>query len=179
MRHSGLTQSRHWAGVVVAFPNFGVRLFMSRLREWSLPSWSCGESIVTGSGKEEEKERSSPSWICGSTLDSLDGPPTAWVPPFSPTYATPSRTVADNEETWPTSCRNGEGPIVTTEVRRRPCYMLRNVQYLCVRKWVPKPAYLRSLCVRKARFLVKGLIYFGSVNGQSVARSDTICVRFC
>jgi len=39
---------------------------------------------------------------------------------LSPTHATPSRTVADNEENWPTSCRSREGtPIVTVEVRRR------------------------------------------------------------
>ena len=54
-----------------------------------------------------------------------------------------------------------------------PCYMLKNVRYLCVRKWALKPAYLRSLCGRKVRFLAEGLIYFESVNGQSVARSDT------
>jgi len=114
MHHSGVTQSRHWvlhvvlvvtvrgglAGVVVAFPNFGVKNFVSRLQGWSLSSWSYEESIVTG-GEKEERRRSK---------DARGGPPTTWVPSFSPTHANTFRTVADNEETWPTSRRSGEGP---------------------------------------------------------------------
>jgi hypothetical protein len=126
IHHSGVTQSRHWAlhivlrvpirsglaVVVVVFPNFSIRLFMSHLWGWSLSSWSCGESIVTGGGKKEEKERSNPKThgaglpLPGSLLS---------LPPMP----TPSALFQITKKLGPHPAGAGRGPIVTAEVRRR------------------------------------------------------------
>ena len=111
------------AGVVVAFPNFGVRLFVSHLRGWSLSSWSCGESIVTGGGKKEEKERSSPSRYAARPLDALGANWAGFPLPGSllylPPMPTPSALLPIMKKLGPHPAGTGRGPNVTVEVRRR------------------------------------------------------------
>ena len=58
-----------------------------------------------------------------------------------------------------------------------PCSTLIYVWSVCGWKWVPKLVNVWSLCRGKAWNLARGLIHFGSVNGQSVARSDPTCVH--